>query len=38
MREVIADGLKYLSNDDLTAIADYLLAQPPIVHEVRPEK
>jgi len=38
MREVIADGLKYLSNDDLTAIADYLLAQPPIPHDVRPEK
>jgi hypothetical protein len=38
MREVIADGLKYLSSDDLTAIADYLLAQPPIVHDVRPEK
>jgi hypothetical protein len=38
MREVIADGLKYLSDEDLTAIADYLLAQPPIVHEVRPEK
>ena len=38
MRETIADGLKYLSNEDLTAIADYLLAQPPIVHDVRPQK
>jgi mono/diheme cytochrome c family protein len=34
MREAIADGFKYLSDDDLAAIADYLLAQPPIVHEV----
>jgi hypothetical protein len=38
MRETIADGLKYLSNEDLTAIADYLLTQPPIVHDVRPQK
>jgi hypothetical protein len=30
----IADGLKYLSDDDLGAIADYLLAQRPIMHEV----
>jgi mono/diheme cytochrome c family protein len=34
MREAIADGFKYLSDDDLAAIADYLLAQPPIVHQV----
>jgi mono/diheme cytochrome c family protein len=34
MREAIADGLKYLSDYDLTAIADYLFAQPPIVHDV----
>jgi hypothetical protein len=34
MREAIADGLKDLSEDDRAAIADYLLAQPPIVHEV----
>jgi mono/diheme cytochrome c family protein len=34
MREAIADGLKYLSDDDRAAIADYLLAQPPIVHQV----
>ena len=34
MREVIQDGLKYLSNGDREAIADYLLAQPPIVHDV----
>src|SRR6266436_4158996 len=31
MREVIQDGLKYLSDADLEAIADYLFAQPPIV-------
>jgi mono/diheme cytochrome c family protein len=34
MREVIQDGLKYLSDADLEAIADYLLAQPAIVHDV----
>jgi mono/diheme cytochrome c family protein len=34
MREAIADGLKYLSDDDLAAIADYLLAQPPIINDV----
>jgi len=34
MREAIADGLKYLSDADLDAIADYLFAQPAIVHEV----
>ena len=38
MREMIADGLKYLSDGDLAAIVDYLLSQPPIVHEVRPKK
>jgi hypothetical protein len=38
MRETIADGLKYMSDEDLTAIADYLLAQPPIVHDVKPKK
>ena len=34
MREAIADGLKDLSDDDRAAIADYLLGQRPIVHEV----
>jgi mono/diheme cytochrome c family protein len=34
MRETIQDGLKYLRDDDLEAIADYLFAQPAIVHEV----
>jgi mono/diheme cytochrome c family protein len=34
MWETIQDGLKYLSNGDLEAITDYLLAQPPIVHHV----
>jgi mono/diheme cytochrome c family protein len=38
MREVIQDGLKYLSDADLQAIADYLFAQPPIVHEVSPKR
>jgi len=34
MRETIDDGLKYLSDSDLEAIADYLFAQPLIVHNV----
>jgi mono/diheme cytochrome c family protein len=34
MRETIDDGLKYLSDSDLEAIADYLFAQPGIVHDV----
>jgi mono/diheme cytochrome c family protein len=34
MRETVEDGLKFLRDADLTAIADYLLAQPPIAHEV----
>jgi mono/diheme cytochrome c family protein len=34
MRETVDDGLKYLSDSDLEAIADYLFAQPPIVHNV----
>ena len=34
MRETIEDGLKYLSDSDLEAIADYLFAQPPVVHQV----
>jgi hypothetical protein len=37
MRETIQDGLKYLRDDDLEAIAGYLFAQPAIVHEVRPK-
>lgn len=36
MREAIADGLKYLSDDDRQAIATYLLAQKPVVNEVKP--
>ena len=36
MRKTIQNGLKYLRNDDLKAIADYLFAQPAIVHEVAP--
>jgi len=38
MRETIQDGLKYLSDADLEAIADYLFAQPSIVHEVTPKR
>jgi mono/diheme cytochrome c family protein len=34
MREVVDDGLKYLSKDDLRAITDYLFAQPALHHEV----
>jgi len=34
MREVVEDGLKYLSDNDLEAIADYLFAQLPMVHDV----
>jgi mono/diheme cytochrome c family protein len=30
MRETIDDGLKYLSDSDLEAIAEYLFAQPPM--------
>jgi len=37
MRETVEDGLKYLNDADLEAIADYLLAQPPIVHDVTPK-
>ena len=38
MREAVEDGLKYMSDTDLGAIADYLFAQPPIVHDVSPLK
>jgi mono/diheme cytochrome c family protein len=38
MRETIQDGLKYLSDADLEAIADYLFAKPPIVHDVTPKR
>jgi mono/diheme cytochrome c family protein len=38
MRETIDDGLKYLSDGDLEAIADYLFAQPAIAHEVSPKR
>ena len=34
MRETVADGLKYLSDSDLEAIAAYLFAQPGFVHDV----
>jgi len=38
MREAVDDGLKYLTDADRDAIADYLLAQPPVAHAVRPAK
>jgi len=38
MWEVIEDGLKYLSEDDLEAIGDYLFAQPDIVRDVAPKR
>jgi hypothetical protein len=38
MKEAVEDGLKYLSDAHLGAIADYLLAQPPIVHDVTPKR
>ncbi len=34
MREAVQDGLKFLKDDDLHAIAMYLLAQKPIVHSM----
>lgn len=38
MREAIEDGLKHLSAADLDAIAEYVLAQPPVVHQVLPNR
>lgn len=35
MAEVIDNGLKYLHKDDLAAIAEYVLALPPVEHSVR---
>lgn len=35
MAEVIDNGLQYLRKDDLAAIAEYLLSQPPVEHAVR---
>jgi mono/diheme cytochrome c family protein len=34
MREAVEHGLKYLNDADLAAIADYILAQPPIANRV----
>jgi len=36
MRETIQDGLKYLSDADLEAFADYYLLNAQIVHDVIP--
>ena len=38
MKETIEDGLKYLSDGDLEAIANYLFARPSIVHDVAPRR
>jgi len=38
MAEVIDNGLKYLTKDDLAAIAEYVQSQPPIEHSVRKPK
>ncbi len=38
MRDVIEDGLRHLSDEDLRAIAAYLKAKPAIRHAVRPAK
>jgi mono/diheme cytochrome c family protein len=35
MEEAIEDGLKYLSDEDLAAIADYIMSVRPIENEVR---
>lgn len=34
MREAVEDGLKYLTEDDRGAIAEYLLAQKPVVNDL----
>lgn len=34
MREAVKDGLRYLNESDLTAIATYILAQPPIANKI----
>jgi len=38
MHEAIEDGLKYLTDGDRQAIATYLLAQKPVVNEVKSAK
>ena len=38
MRDVIEDGLRHLSKEDLLAIAAYLKVVPPIHHAVRPAR
>jgi hypothetical protein len=34
MADVIDDGLKYLSAEDLQAIAEFITTLPPIKHDV----
>jgi mono/diheme cytochrome c family protein len=38
MADVIDNSLKFLTKDDLSAIATYLVSLPPIAHAVRKEK
>jgi mono/diheme cytochrome c family protein len=38
MAEVIDNGLRYLTKEDLSAIAAYIRSRPPIEHRVRKEK
>ena len=38
MAEVIDNGLKYLTKEDLAAIAEYVLSQPPVENSVRKPK
>ncbi len=38
MAEVIDNGLRYLTKEDLRAIAAYIWSRPPIEHQVRKEK
>lgn len=38
MAEVIDNGLKYLSKEDLAAIAEHVLSQPPVENAVRKPK
>lgn len=38
MAEVVENGLRYLTKEDLRAIAAYIRSRPPIEHQVRKEK
>jgi hypothetical protein len=34
MADVIGDGLKYLTPEDVQAIAEFVMTLPPITHDV----